>query len=229
MKKTIPLSVLETLQPVADANKELVKPIRDANALFHLIDIDPDSDFYFKVSKQENRQNLLHYLVEFKPRHRDMITDHGEWVTLEGILKHANNWVNTIKSFNKIRTYFDDPILQAYEDRFWQQVNIVDEDAEYMPFDFEQQQFLDDYLFSADQKIENLKTGKSENEVQQLLTLQTQARELRSELTKLPKHTIIKKLTRFWAGAQKVGLDVLKEVFIGVSAELIKRLISPGN
>ena len=47
-------------------------------------------------------------------------------------------------------------------------------------------------------------------------------------MTKKTKQQIFKRLTKFWAKAQKTGLDVIKEVLINVTAEITKQLLLGG-
>ena len=41
MKKKIALTLLKTVQPVIDKNRQLLEPVLKTDALFHLIDKDP--------------------------------------------------------------------------------------------------------------------------------------------------------------------------------------------
>lgn len=71
MKKKIPFAILEALQPVVNDNLDLVKTVKGSNSMFHLVDKDENSDFYFKVTKQEARSGVLNYLIEYKPKSRE--------------------------------------------------------------------------------------------------------------------------------------------------------------
>jgi hypothetical protein len=73
MKKTIPLKILEFIQPIAEENLSIVRQVRDEKAMFHLVDNDLNSDFFFKVTNQETRSGHLHYLTEFKPLSKENV------------------------------------------------------------------------------------------------------------------------------------------------------------
>lgn len=226
MKKKIPLAILEALQPVADNNLDLTKIVKDTNSMFHLVDKDKNSDFYFKVTKQEARSGKLNYLIEFKPKSKDNVNPHSVWLTLEGVVTTIKNWLELLQAYNKIHTIYDDPILKSNQERFEKQFDIIDDDADTTSFDLSQQIFLDEYLNNVKSKLRALQEGREEKEVKELEELALEATEIQSELTKATKRQIVKRLSKLWAKAQKIGLDVIKEIFVSVTTELAKRLLT---
>lgn len=230
MKKKIPLTILEALQPISDKNVNLVHQIHDDNSMFHLVDNDEKSDFYFKVlPKTENRNGQLNFLIERKPITKENVQAAGDWQTVEGIVGQLRIWLDLLKGYNEIQTIYDDPITKAYSDQFLKEVEIVDDDASTAPFSLKQQLYLDDYLSEAQNKIEALKVNRSKEEIQQLDELKVDAKNLQKDLTKLTKSQVVKRLSKFWGKAQKVGLDVIKEIFVSVTSEIVKRLITGGQ
>nr|WP_315162833.1 hypothetical protein [uncultured Flavobacterium sp.] len=228
MKKKIPLAILEALQPVADNNLNLIKVVQDNNSMFHLLDKDENSDFYFKVSKQEIRNGNLNYSIEYKPRSRDLINAHSTWVTSEGVLQVIKMWLELLMSYNKIHTIYDDAILKSNQERFEKQFEILDDNSETTSFDLNQQIFLDEYLNTVKSKLIALQEGRSTSQVKELEELSIEATEIQNDLTTQTKSQIIKRLSRLWGKAQKVGLDVIKEIFVSVTAELAKRILTGG-
>jgi hypothetical protein len=228
MKKKIPLAILEALQPVADNNLNLIKVVQDNNSMFHLLDKDENSDFYFKVSKQEIRNGNLNYSIEYKPRSRDLINAHSTWVTSEGVLQVIKMWLELLMSYNKIDTIYDDAILKSNQERFEKQFEILDDNSETTSFDLNQQIFLDEYLNTVKSKLIALQEGRSTSQVKELEELSIEATEIQNDLTTQTKSQIIKRLSRLWGKAQKVGLDVIKEIFVSVTAELAKRILTGG-
>jgi hypothetical protein len=229
MKKKIPLAILEALQPVADNNLDLTKTVKDPDSMFHLVDKDESSDFYFKVTKQEARSGKLNYLIDFKPRSKDNVNPHSVWLTLDGVLTTIKKWLELLQAYNKIHTIYDDPILKRNQERFEKQFDILDEDADTTSFDLSQQIFLDEYLSNVKSKLLALQEGRAEKEVKELEELSLEATEIQSDLTKATKRQIVKRLSKLWAKAQKIGLDVIKEIFVSVTAELAKRLLTGGQ
>lgn len=228
MKKKIPLTILEALQPVADSNLELIKIMNDNDSIFHLIDKDENSDFFFKVSKQENRSNKIVYHTEYKPRNNEIINKYSSILTAEKVLTHIKNWLGLLQKYNDIQTIYDDPILKSNQERFEKKFEILDDDAYTTSFDLEQQIFLDEYLSNVKSKLLELQEGKNKDQIKELDELESEATEIQNNLTNETKRQIIKRLSKFWAKSQKIGLDVIKEIFVNVVAELTKRLLIGG-
>lgn len=226
MKKKIPLAILEALQPVADNNLDLVKTVKDPNSMFHLIDKDENSDFFFKVVKQEARSMNLSYLIEFKPKSKEDVSVKSTWQDIKGVLSRITNWLALLQAYNKIRTIYDDPILIGYQERFEKQFEILDSDADSSSFDLAQQIFLDDYLNDVKSKLAELRAGRSETQIKDFEELEAVASDIQKNLTNETKRQIVKRLSYMWARAQKAGLDVIKEIFINVISELTTRFLT---
>lgn len=229
MKKKIPLAILEALQPFADNNLDLTKTVKDTNSIFHLIDKDENSDFYFKLSKQEARSGNLNYLIEYKPTSKDNVNAYSSWVTLERVLTTIKKWLVLLQAYNKIHTIYDDPILKSNQERFEKQFDILEDDADTTSFDLEQQIFLDKYLNTVKTRLLALQKGRLENQAKELEELALDAAEIQSGLPKETKRQIVKRLSKLWAKAQKIGLDVIKEIFVSMAADLTKRLLTGGQ
>lgn len=220
MKKKIPLLVLQKIQPIIEQNKELIKPGFDTDALFHLVDSDKNSDFYFKIypSKTEGKLDVF-----WKPAHSNSVnevTGEIENSKIEGVF---NKWISIIKDYSVIHSIYDDPLLASYQKEFESEFKIIDEDANYAPFNLEQQIFLEEYLGKVEEKLLKYRNDENSTEVEDLLL---DVKELKEEQTKLNKNEVVNRLSRLWAKARKVGINLLKEIFIESRKELIKHLIS---
>lgn len=119
--------------------------------------------------------------------------------------------------------------MKSNQERFEKQFDILDEDADISSFNLSQQIFLDEYLSNVKSKLLVLQEGRSGDELKELEALAFEATEIQSDLTKATKRQIVKRLSKLWAKAQKVGIDVIKEIFVNVTAELTKRLLTGGQ
>jgi hypothetical protein len=226
MKKNIPLSILELLQPLADEFKDLIAVVKTEDAVFHFIDNDPNSDLFFKIVKLDIKNGKHGYIVEYKPKNKYETILANTWIKHEEIVGNLKHWISIIQGYNKIQTIYDDPILKSNQERFEKQFEILDEDADTVTFNLEQQLFLDQYLDNVKSKIIHLKEGRSENEINELSELEKEVTLIQKDLTKQSKRKIIQMLTKLWAKSQKIGLDVIKEIFVSVTAELAKKLLT---
>lgn len=219
MKKNIALNLLKEIQPKIDKNKELIAPILKTDALFHLIDNDAKSGFYFKiyVSQEANK-----YTSEFKPSHSSSTGVSKSPQTVESIGKQFDTWCGILKEYNEIHSIYDDPITEEYQREFENQFQLTDEDAEYTSFDLDKQLSIDHYLENVVLKLESSINETNKNEIEYLIT---ETKALQNEQTKLTKKQVINRLSKIWASARKIGLNLLKEIFIEARKELINILI----
>lgn len=229
MKKNIPLAILEIFQPFIDANNDIIQAEKNTGALFYCADRDQASNFYFKVLKPEVRAGVVNYLIEYRPKNNHNTDTYSILLPYNDIISTAEKWVKMIKSYNVINTIYDDPILKANEKKFEESFRINDEDADYVSFDLSQQIFIDDYLKNVKEKLLALQAERSESEIKELNHAIDNATEIQRQLTRETKTQIIKRLAKFWAQTQKIGLDVIKDIFVNVAAELTKKLITGGN
>jgi hypothetical protein len=229
MKKKIPLAILEVLQPIIDKNLDLVQPIKFEEGIFHLVDNDESSDFYFKVLRQEASNNKSGYVIEYKPTSKDNVKSVAHWTELNKINDYITEWLKIIGSYNAIQTIYDDPIIKSNQERIEREFNLVDDDAKTSSFDLKQLLFLEDYLETAKSKLLTLKEDADEATKIEIEELEIEATKIKADLTKQTKYQIFKRLTKFWAKAQKTGLEVIKELFISVTTELTKQLLLGGQ
>ncbi|HLP50023.1 MAG TPA: hypothetical protein VK154_04020 [Chitinophagales bacterium] len=226
MKKNTPLTILEMLQPIVNNNSDIIEQVKTVELLYHIIDRDPNSNFFFKVVKREAQSNKEFFRLEYKPKSKDSILAFAPLVERAALSDTLNSWIKIIKGYNAIHTVYDDPIIKANQERFEKQFEILDDDAEYAPFDLQQQLFLNEYLETVQVKLVELQDGKSEIEVKELNELKEEAKQIQNDLSKQPKKKIVKALTWLWAKAQKVGLPVIKEIFLTSVKEITKHIIS---
>jgi len=227
MKKRLPLTLIQSLSPIYEKNSDILEQIKpDEKYLFHVKDKDPESDFFFEITKQLNNTAETNYEYSLRPNSRDRIVTGKGNGSLKGIIQNFESWITIIREYNDVVWIFDeDPILQSYEEYFTEKFTIVDEDADTAPFNLDNQLLLDEFLTRAEAKIEAFKENRTEKEVKQLDELKSIVAELRKNITRLSKKKFVKGFTKFLAKTQKFSLELLKGVFVEASKEITKALI----
>lgn len=226
MKEKVPLAILEALNPASNENLQYVSAHDEQGTILLLKDKSPTSDFYYKIIKKENRSSGLHFQVEYKPKAKENTDQHQRWLLLEATLSTLNTWLSLVGAYYTTKSILDDPLTRSYADSYYSQFEQVDDDANYAGFSLGQQLFLAEYLTNVKVKFENLKEGRSPAETIQLTELQTEADDIQRNLTKESKKAIVKKLAMLWAKAQRIGLDVIKEIFVSVASEITTKLLT---
>ena len=222
-KRRIPLAVLEILEPFLTKTSELVEFGDTENEqLLKFVDKDPNSDFYFIIEKSKFESGKLVVLLTQAPKNRDVIDKYTFWTHGTHLETQFNEWLTIVERYTTIKSTFDDPILKQYEEEFFTDFEIIDNDANFKSFDFNQQLFLEDYL---DKVIISLETQTDKENEDQLNEITNDINDLKKKLTVTTKKATIEKLVKIWAKIRKVGLPLIKEAYVQVRNELIKQLI----
>lgn len=219
-KKDLPLSVLQTLEPLMNEQSNLFKVGDPGQDLLKIDDADPRSSFYFKIiSYAQQGQKLA---IEYKPMNRNNVDVYGNTIELKDLKGYFTNWKLYIEGYESVKI-FDDPILKQYQQEFENEIKIIDEDADKTTYNLTTQIWLEEYLTNYNDRLETLKLPENEAEIKEI---QIEINELKNSQTRLTKKKIVERLSKIWAKTRKIGIGLLKDFYQEVKSELINRLIS---
>jgi len=225
-KKKLPITILKALESFVNLTGEKFKIIDPKDNLLYVLDIDNTSDFYFKIEQYKKMQNgSFQFLMDRKPVNVNENGNHRGWIDIKNLEAQFKSWLNLLDQYETTESFFDDPILKSNAERFFQKFEIVDENADKETFDLEQQMFLEQYLDESKEKLKKLKEKQPPEKIIEIEILEKETEEIKNALTTESKKKIMVRLSRFWGRAQKTGLQVIKEIFVSVTAELVKRLM----
>ncbi|NHM08350.1 hypothetical protein G4D82_14065 [Flavobacterium sp. CYK-4] len=216
MKKKIPLQVLETIEPFVNKNGKSFEAINPNDFLLKFIDKDDKSDFYFNVEQYKMDQGFL-LLVDLKPKSRQTTENRRTWIKAEALEAVFGSWIELLEGYAKVKTVFDDPILEAFAEEYYTEFEIIDEEADVKPFSVKQILMLDSHLENIQKKIEKYKTEENAVEIEQI---KIDTIELRNNLSKKSKKWVIKQLSKVWAQIAKQGPTLIKE-FLSETKKLV--------
>ena len=226
--KDYPLVYLRTVQEtflkirnLAKKFPHIVKIVKDQYPEIRIEDVDNSSTFSFHLKNANFKDQKVIFDLKYKPRNPNDLDYYSRSVDSQKISILLESWISLINQYNKIKLTPDDHILKSYENEFFENFKLIDEDANEKPYDLQTQLMLTEFLDSSvkvlmDQKVVN-KELISEVEV------------IKEDLPNLTKQETVKKLSRFFAKARKEGLDILKAIYAAAKSELIKQAISGGT
>jgi hypothetical protein len=218
MKKKIPLIVLETLEKYVELKGEQFEVVNPEKFLVKVVDKDKDSDFYFNIEDYK-MENGLKLLIDWKPANKESISNNRSWCEGKQLDGFFSNWVNLLKRYETVNSFFDDPIIKSFAEEYYSEFEIIDEDADKKPFNTKQILLLDEHLESIEKSIDKFRTEKNAN---QLDSIKKDINELRDNLTIKSKKWIIKNISTIWAKITKQGTPFLKEFLSEAKKEIIK-------
>jgi len=225
-KKKLPITILKSLESFVNLTGDKFKTIDPKENLLSILDIDNTSDFYFKIEAYEKKQNnSFQFLMDRKPKSEHENGNQRNWIDIKHLENEFKRWLNLLEQYETIESFFDDPIIKSNADKFFQKFEIIDKNADIETFDLDQQLYLEEYLDDSKEKLKKLKKNQSAEKILEIEILEKETEEIKSVLTTESKKKIMIRLSKFWGRAQKTGLQVIKEVFISVTAEIAKRLM----
>lgn len=225
-KKQLPIIILKSLESFVNLTGEKFKIIAPKGNLLYVLDIDNSSDFYFKIEQYEKKSNgSFQFLMDRIPKNEHENGNYRTWIDIKQLGTEFKTWLNLLDQYENTESFFDDPILKSNAKSFLLKFELVDENADIETFDLEQQLFLEEYLNNSNEKLKMLKEHQSDEKIAEIEILEKETEEIKSALTTESKKKIMIRLSKFWGRAQKTGLEVIKEIFVSVTAEITKRLM----
>ncbi len=222
MKKNVPLRVLKELEPYVKSEYDFVKIRKKKDRLLSLVDIDIESDFFFELTKYEVQNSKLIVTILRKPKNELSNEEFTERVGIEHLKPRFESWLKIIDSYEKVDNYFDDPILKAYQNEFFENFKILDEDADTIPFEIKQQLAIEQHLNSIIEVIEK------EDESEESIEIIGESNNLKRDLGKLTKTETFNKMCLIWGKVRKHSFQTLKVIMTKGTEKLIEYSVSKG-
>jgi hypothetical protein len=222
-KREIPLyihAVLEEhLKPRIQKFDYKIANSVDDTLVFELRGKGASNNFYFTVRKD----GADSFSINVSPSSETSLYEFRSGLKSKSLKFYLEKWEELLNRYDDLKSpFFDDPVVSEYEDEFFTQWKILEEDADTKPFDLQRQLLIDKYLETSIQKLEAQKTKENEEEIE---AVKAQATEVRQNLTRQTKNQVVRGLAKFWAMARKMGLDVLRDIFIDLASGVIQKML----
>lgn len=220
-KKDLPLSILKSLEPFVNLKGDKFEVIDPKDNLLKVIDKDSDSVFHFTIEKyQQSNNGSFIFLITSAPRNGDDISEYQTWYNVSSINTLFDNWLKLLNEYDTVKSFFDDPITKSFQEEFYTEFEIIDEDAETHPLKSTQILMLDRYLEAVDNKLSEFTTDANSYEIEDI---KSNINQLRDNLTTKSKKWVVNELTKIWAKIAKQGTKFISEFLTESKKELIKQ------
>jgi hypothetical protein len=183
-------------------------------------DQDERSKFFFEIKSFSYPHNILHLSIEFSPGSADSTEPISRNIRSSDLDKIFSQWVKFLSIYSEVSIY-DDPILKQYQAEFFQEFQIIDDDANTSSFDLQTQYWLDEYCDTMSLKLGELETD--ENKIL-IIEIQKDIKDLKEKQSSLTKNEVISRLSLVWAKSRKLGLNFLNEIYTKVKASLNSKI-----
>jgi len=220
-KRKFPLIILNQLNHLKENYPSESKRVKAVNSLLRFEDKNEDSDFYFEINSYAYYVTSgFQYSVTYKPTNENNLDQNNARLNFEKLDSTFKNWGNVLRLFNETEYFDDDPTVTHYTKEFYDEYQLIEEDANINPFDLRRQILIDNYLANS---VKYLQNYEEINHID-LTEEKNEAIELRKSLTTLTKNEVILRLSKFWALSRKKGLPILKEIFFELAKEIINEI-----
>lgn len=224
MNKTLPLVALKhcnEIKKIVYGYGNNFEVIEHADYVYLLKDRDPKSPFYFAIKQINNKQGKSLYILHYVPKSQENHGFYSVGVGSDKFMEYFNSWFDIMIQYYSIPPLKEDPIFESAFDYWKKEFKIVDEDANYAAFDFQQATMIEKYLTDVIRFIEEKKISDPENK-QEYQEIIEDSISLKDELTSIPKQKVLHGLAKIWAKTQKIRLEYVKHIVFELSSEFAK-------
>lgn len=222
-KKDLPLSILKSLESFVNLKGEKFEVVDPKEYLLKVIDKDVNSVFHFTIEKyQKSSGGSFLFWITRVPKNQNDNGIYQYWFEASAINGQFDAWIKLLNEYDTVKSFFDDPIIKSFQEEFYAEFEIIDEDAETNPLKSNQILILDSYLESVDNKLTEFITKNNSDEIKEI---RDDINFLRDNLTIKSKKWVVKKLTTIWAKIAKQGSKFIREFLVESKKELIKQSV----
>jgi len=220
-KKDLPLIILKSLQPFVNLRGEKFETVDPKEFLLKVIDQEFDSKFHFIIEEYKKANTgKFQFLMSKSPINQN---DHGiqrNWVDISQLQPQFDSWLKLLDEYDNTPSFFDDPILNSFQEEYFAEFEIIDDEAETKPLNTKQILLLDSHLEEVEKRLDKFITDKNRDDIQEI---KDDISELKENLTNKSKKWVIKNLSRIWAKISKQGTKFIKEFLSESKKEAIKQ------
>lgn len=228
-KKDIPLIVLETIEPIAQANLDVIQFKPYDNTYYNFVDTDLKSKNFFRVfingTKIVKNYNRDLFAIEYKPSGKtktDTTTAQGE---IGFVANQLKDWIKILRDYENTISLHDDNFTKRYADYYYEEFKVYDGDANISPFDPAQQDIIDLYLDAFKGAVENSSEQLGED-LRNVILLEIG--EIKENLPASTKTQVMKRVTKLFALIYKKSRVLGKEIVTEAKKILIRKLLDIG-
>jgi hypothetical protein len=210
-------------------NEDVVQLIEDDNTL-KIVDKKTSEDFYFLIKdlsyKQSNttgRGLKAHVSFQRRPASHVSIDVHiSNNYELEKIPNVILKWIKLLSEYSNIHLTREEEYIHQYQEQYFQEFEIIDDDSYENPFELQKQLLLHSYLKSL---INFLERKQDEYEVDEVIT---ETNQLMINIQNYSKKKVIKDLSKLFAKMQAKNLELIKDEAIKVLVSILKTTYEAG-
>jgi hypothetical protein len=228
-KKDIPYGLLKAVEPLVQANWDIIQLKQDDNTYYSFVEKDPKSKNFFRVfidgSKRIGNYDKKGFAIEFKPLGATSTNSAVSQGDIELVITRLQEWIKILRDYDDTISVHDDNFTKRYAEFYYEEFKTKDEDANIAPFNPEQQDIIDLYLDAFSEVVKNSEEKLEEGAREQLLL---EIAEIKQTLSTTTKSQVIKRVTKIFGKIYKSSKSLGKDVVTEAKKYLLKKLFDAG-
>ena len=230
-KRDIPLTVLEEFVRLKYYCHDLQNQNYDTLAAnfgdfsVYIHDKKSIGKFYYNITNPSLDSNThkgkVH--ITYKPRHQ---SDPGEYSTFTNIDRVGDSlagWLDLVTAYNKISLDVNDRFIDKYQEEFFSDFRIIEDDADAAPFDDQQQKLLGYTLEAFEEAIEVIDFPEERKS-----DILRDTIDLKNKIAILTKNQVVRLWSRLIAKIKIQGHDFNKVFYEEARKSLAKAMLERG-
>ncbi|MDY0905530.1 hypothetical protein [Pedobacter sp. CFBP9032] len=181
-----------------------------------------ETSFYFDVLEPTYKSDYITFRVMIKPTNE---IDHNAstfHLNSTDLIEKFEQWIELMKDYDSFSFSDDEVITKQYEEEFYADFEILDDDADEKAFEPEKQILLYKWLTALEQDL------KSSEMIDQATPLIEETAQLREDIQNLTKKQFIRRFAILMSKVKKSGLKLLFEVLDIAKKEAMKKALYGG-
>lgn len=225
IKSKLSLTLLTSISSIIKSNTSKYSIETNKDILFVLKDKNPNYDFFFRAEKEEvgDRETIV-LTFTCKPFSTIYKEAKSTRLNIADFVKKLIEWTDTIEKY-KTEKLFDDPIEKEYQEEFYKDFKIVDDDAKTNRFNFPQQVLLLEYVENLEHYITEQDTELTVQDKEELIQ---ETNCLKQEIATESKDDYIKKQSGVWAKIRKKSIKACEFALKEFAKVVIKNAAEKG-
>jgi len=185
-------------------------------------DIEPSS-FHFSVTDPHQEGDLrCFFYLQYFPQDEYSLKSTKLNIDADSIFKHFDIWLSYLKRYSLISFSEEELFIKKYQEEFYQEFEILDDDADVNPFEHNKQLFILKFLTQVESELKNSEQQEATKEIIQNVS------NLRENIQNLTKRNAIKSLATIFAKIKKMSLKIFIDIVDVGKKELIKQALYGG-
>ena len=228
-KRDYPLNLSKDIQRLINyINLEVVKNenfIKNIESKDYFVNITDklDERFYFRVYNPNQNNNLVSlFNFQFAPGNDSSLKPIASNNNFDSVVSYFQIWLKIIKDYNDITFNETDYFTKKYEEEFYSDFEIIEDDAETNPFEHNKQIFLYNLLEYVEKELQ-----KNDSD-EEIICLISETAELKNNLQNLTKKVVIRKMSIIFSKIKKKGLKLFSDIIDVAKKEIIKKTLYGG-